>query len=134
MTSELSQLIDRCLKGKPEHLTLPKLPKIVSSDALKITFEPSDSNVAVAEPDLLTRFPVMETGYMTARLVEWNLLNGAKNGENQDKPKSRSNESDDQAESEANHKSKAERNIYEVWLEFETNEKLEFYPGDSIGR
>ena len=114
MSFELSQLVDSCLKEKREQLTLPKLPKIVSSDALKVKFEPADSNEPVNEVDLLTRFPVMESGYMTAKLVELNLLNGG--GQKED---CKSDED--------------KRHIYEAWLEFETSEKLEFHPGDSIG-
>lgn len=119
MSSELSQLIESCLKDKREQRTLPKLPKIVSSDSLKITFQP-ESNEALDEVDLLTRFPVMESGYMTAKLIELNLLNATEKGEDQNG----SLPEDDRKE---------KRNIYEAWLEFETNEQLEFHPGDSIG-
>ena len=127
MSFELNQLIDGCLKGKQKQLTLPKLPKIVHSDALKITFEFVDSGNEPSRPavnDLLTRFPVMESGYMAAKLIELNLLNKT---EKTDQNKNDDEQSDDDTKSEE------KRNIYEAWLEFERNEPLEFHPGDSIG-
>lgn len=134
MSFEFSQLIDGCLKSKQqtEQLTLPKLPKIVSSDALKITFEPPDSNEAINEIDLLTRFPVMESDYVQAELVELNLLNGIEPNRDQNElNQSSSNKSGEQIDTDS--KAEEKRNIYEAWLEFETTRQLEFHPGDSIG-
>lgn len=128
MSFEFSQLIEECLKGKQEaeQLTLPKLPKIVNSDAVKITFEPPGSDEAVNEIDLLTRYPVMESDYTQAELVELNLLNGSD-------PNEVTRSSSDEPIDDTAGKSEEKRNIYEAWLEFETTKKLEFNPGDSIG-